>query len=170
MNVFFETERLILKVPDRDDYASLHALQTDNDVMHFIGDGSPSQPEKIRTKLTKDIEHFAKHHFGTGLVFEKDSRQFVGQGGLTFLEYNDQQPDIELDLLLHKTSWGKGYGTEIVKGSLEWGFKNLPVTKLVAVIDPRNVNSQKVVLKAGLSFVEDAWFYNKTVKFYEILK
>jgi ribosomal-protein-alanine N-acetyltransferase len=164
MSIFFETERLIVKLPTLEDYAALHALETDVDVMHYIGDGSISSPERTLAKLKKDIAHFAKHNFGTGLVYEKISKEFVGQGGLVYLEYNDTQPNIELDYVLHKTCWGKGFATELAKRSLEWGFDNLPVTKLIAVTDLHNLKSQQVLKKAGLKYINDIWCYNKKVK------
>jgi len=170
MNIFFETERLIVKFPTLEDYDSIHALETDVNVMHFIGDGSISSPERTLAKLKKDIAHFAKHHFGTGLVYEKESQHFIGQAGLTYLEYNDTQHNIELDCLLHRAFWGKGYATELVKKSIEWGFINLPVTKLIAVIDLHNLRSQEVAKKAGLRFVDIIWCYNKKVKIFEIQK
>lgn len=107
MDTFFETERLIVKFPTLQDYAAIHVLETDINVMCFISDGSLSSPERTLVKLKKDIAHFTKHNFGTGLVYEKVSHQFVGQAGLTYLEYNDAQPNIELDYILHKEFWGK---------------------------------------------------------------
>ena len=168
MNTFFETDRLIIKFPTLADYDAIHALTTDKEVMLFIGNGSISTPEKTLAKLNKDITHFTKHQFGVGLVYEKATNQFIGQSGLTYLEYNDSQPLIELDCLLHKAYWGKGYGTELGKRRIEWGFANLPVDKLVAVVDPRNLGSQAVMLKSGMKYVNDIWCYNKTVKYYEI--
>jgi len=168
MSIFFETERLFVRFPTLEDNTIIHTLETDANVMRYIGDGSLSFPERTLAKLKKDIAHFSKHHFGTGLVYEKASHSFVGQAGLTYLEYNEAQPNIELDYLLLKVFWGKGFATELAKGSLDWGFKNLPVNKLIAVVDPRNLKSQEVVKKAGLKFIEDIWCYNKTVKLFEI--
>lgn len=168
MSTFIETERLVIKVPTLDDYTLLHALETDKDVMHLIGNGSISTPERTLSKLKKDIAHFAKHNFGSGLVFEKASQLFVGQAGLVYLEYNDTQPDIELDYLLHKAFWGKGYATELAKKSVAWGFEKLPVDKLIAVADPRNLQSQAVLKKVGLTYVNDIWCYNKCIKLFEI--
>jgi RimJ/RimL family protein N-acetyltransferase len=167
-DTFLETERLIVKFPTVDDYAAIHALEIDKEVMKYIADGSTSSPERTRAKLNKDIAHFAKHHFGTGLVYEKATGEFVGQAGLTYLEYNDNQPEVELDYLLHKAFWGKGYATELAKKSIEWGFKHLSLDKLIAVTDLKNKGSQNVLTKAGLKYTNDIWCYNKTVKLFVI--
>jgi [ribosomal protein S5]-alanine N-acetyltransferase len=169
-DTFLETERLIVKYPTQDDYTLIHELETDIEVMKYISDGSISSPERTQNKLNKDMAHFAKHHFGTGLVFEKATGEFVGQAGLTFLEYNDNQPEVELDYLLHKAYWGKGYATELAKKSIEWGFKHLPLNNLIAVTDLKNQGSQNVLIKAGLKYINEIWCYNKTVKLFEIHK
>jgi len=168
VKIFFETESLYLRPPRREDFETLFELQTDKAVMEFIGDGAICTADKVRAKLDKDIAHFDKHGFGTGLVFEKSSAEFVGLGGLTYLEYDDTQELIELDCLFHKAFWGKGYAAEIVNGALQWGFQHLAVSRLTAVIDVNNIRSQKLVLKCGLKYVKDSWCYGKTVKFYEI--
>ena len=168
MTIFLETERLIIKNPTADDFAVIHELCTDKDVMQFIGDGSLSTPESTLSKLAKDIAHFSKHKFGLGLVYEKESGQFIGQAGLFHLEYNDNQPRIEIGYRLHKAYWNKGYATELTKKLVEWGFQNLPTDRLNAVVDPRNLKSQEVVKKAGLEFIEETRFYNKQINLYEV--
>jgi ribosomal-protein-alanine N-acetyltransferase len=170
MSIFLETERLSLRVPTLEDYDAIHELVTDLDVMEFIGDGSPSLPDVTAEKLKRDIAHHGKHHFGFNMVYEKATGHFVGQAGLFHLEYNDAQPNVEIGYRLHKAFWRKGYATELAGGMVKWGFSNLPLDRLIAVIDPRNMNSQAVVKKVGMEFVKEFWCYNKNIKLFEILR
>ncbi len=41
MNIFLETERLIIKPPLLDDIDKIYILDSDSDVMHYIGNGQP---------------------------------------------------------------------------------------------------------------------------------
>ena len=168
MSIFLETERLILRVPVLEDYAAILELVSDLDVMQYIGDGSPFSPDATAAKLHRDIAHHVKHGFGFNMVYEKVSGDFVGQAGLFYLEYNDAQPNIEIGYRLHKAFWRKGYATELVKGIMKWGFTNLPNDKLIAVIDPRNLNSQAVAKKAGMEFVKEFWCYEKNITLFEM--
>jgi GrpB-like predicted nucleotidyltransferase (UPF0157 family) len=63
--------------------------------------------------------------------------------------FDDTQPEIELNYHLHKKFWGKGYGTELTKALVQWGFQYLSTNKLVSATYPDNVASQKVLKKAG---------------------
>ena len=175
MKIFLKTDRLIIKLPTLSDFDAILALNTDPAVMRFIGNGSINTPEQVQAKLDKDIAHFFKHQFGLGVVYEKATGEFVGQAGLFHLEYNDNQPanqpvKIEIGYRLCKKHWNKGYATELVCAIRDWGFKNLPVEKLIAVVDPRNIDSQKVVSKAGLDFIDIIDCYNKKVKLYQLNK
>jgi ribosomal-protein-alanine N-acetyltransferase len=170
MNVFLETEHLVLKKPTLADYAVILELVTDLDVMQFIGDGSPFTPETTAAKLQRDIMHHDKHQFGFNMVYEKKSGNFIGQAGLFYLEYNDSQPDVEIGYRLHKAFWRQGYATELARGIMQWGFANLSLDRLVAVIDPRNLNSQGVAIKAGMEFVKEFWCYDKNIKLFEMTR
>lgn len=87
--------------------------------------------------------HFNKHGFTFGVVFEKEIGNFIGRAGLMYLDYDDTQPEIEIGYRLLKSHWGKGYGTELAKGIIDWGFKHLNVEKLIAIIDPQNEKSRQ---------------------------
>jgi RimJ/RimL family protein N-acetyltransferase len=51
---------------------------------------------------------------------------------------------------------------------MKWGFANLPNDKLIAVIDPRNLNSQGVAKKAGMEFVKEFCCYEKNIMLFEM--
>jgi RimJ/RimL family protein N-acetyltransferase len=119
MSVFLETKRLILKAPSLDQLDELFILQSDPDVMKYIGSG-PRTKEKIIDATESAIKHYNDHGFSMCALYEKETGQFIGQAGLLYLEYNDQQPDIEVGYRLHKRFWGNGYATEIAIGLIEW--------------------------------------------------
>ena len=45
---------------------------------------------------------------------------------------------------------GKGYAFESTKAILEFGKKTLNISKIVAITDPNNANSQKILKRLGL--------------------
>ena len=167
MPILLETERLIIKTPEASDLEHLYALQTDPDVMKYIFNGIRTR-EQIKEKSDQAILHYQKHGFGAGSVYEKSTQNFIGRAGLFYLAYDDSQPEIELGYSLHKQFWNRGYATEIAKAFLAWGFKNLPVTKLVAVINPKNDASRHVLEKAGMHYVGRVHCYDTDVDKFEI--
>jgi ribosomal-protein-alanine N-acetyltransferase len=169
MNIFLETKRLIIKPSTFEDLDNLCLLQADQDVMQYIGQGLRN-PEEVRKWLEKSISHHQKHGFSFGSVFEKETGIFIGQAGIMFLDYDDTQPDVEIGYRLHKRFWNKGYATELSRELIKWGFKHLPVDKLVAVINPQNEKSRHVLEKVSMSYVGKINCYNSEVAKYEICK
>jgi predicted acetyltransferase/RimJ/RimL family protein N-acetyltransferase len=169
MRIFLETKRLIIHTPALIDFDNLYALQSDAEIMKYIGQGVRTQSE-VMTGLEKAIAHQDKYGFSLGSVFEKESGAFVGRAGLIYLGYDDTQPDIEVGYALTKETWNKGYATELSKALIDWGFQNLAITKLVAVINPENDRSRCVLEKVKMNYVGRAHYWNTEVALYDIHK
>lgn len=170
MNTFFvETKRLLVRPPTIDDVVLWYPLQSDPDVMTFVGNGVRTRC-MVEESVCALIAHYKKHGFTLGSIFEKDTSEFVGRGGLVYLALDDSQPDIEIGYMLHKHFWGKGYATELAEAFLQWGFAHLPVEKLVAVTHPDNAVSQRVLAKVGFSYVKNCDYCGKPVRYFECLK
>ncbi len=161
-----KTNRLFIKPPNETDLSNWFDLHADPDVMYYVS-GS-CQPDTIKRWMQADISHYQKHGFCLGSVFEKTNNEFVGRAGIVFLNYDDAQPELEIGYILSKKHWNKGYGTELVKGLIEWGFNYLNVSKLVAVTHPENKRSQHVLEKSGMRFAKRIQYYDDQCDFYEI--
>ncbi len=165
----FQTDNLIIKTPNSDDLDNLYKLQSDPQVMKYVGSGV-RQKEVVADKLQKYIKHYEKHDFSFGSIYLKDTNEFIGWGGLIYLDFNDSQPDIEIGYAFLPEFWNKGYATEVVKDLVYCGFKRLSIDKIVAATLPDNIPSQKVLEKAKFTYVDnrinDGW--GKEVSFYEI--
>ena len=63
----------------------------------------------------------------------------------------EQLPDgaVEIGCYLKRTAWGNGYATEVAKRILRFAFENSPLEEVVAVIDPENRGSRRVLEKVG---------------------
>lgn len=168
MSIFIETERLIIKKPCLNNLNEAFILDSDPEVMLFMG--GPRTLQATQEWLDKNIRHYEKHGFGFGFVYEKATNIFIGRAGLLYLAYDDTQPDIEIGYRLHKACWGRGYATELTKALIKWGFENLTVNKLVGIINPDNQRSRRVLEKAGMHYVGKSKYYDKKVDRYEIMK
>jgi len=67
----------------------------------------------------------------------------------------DGKPEVEVGYRLSKDSWGKGYATEAVSKLLEYAHSDLGLTRIIAMIDPQNIASQKVAEKADMKYEKD---------------
>ena len=73
----------------------------------------------------------------------------------------------ELGYWLAEPYWGKGIMTKAVKQMVEYGFKNLDITRIYARPYGTNIGSQKVLEKAG--FVLEGRFEKTIFKYGEFL-
>jgi ribosomal-protein-alanine N-acetyltransferase len=169
MSIFLETQRLIIKPSALEDFDDLYTVQSDPDVMQYIGQGVRSKKE-VQESLKKIIAHYQKHGFSLGSVFEKNSGLLIGQAGLFYLGFNELQADIEVSYRLKKQYWGMGYATELTKALITWGFNNLTIDKLIAVVRPENKGSRKVLEKSGMDYAGNTNYQGKDVLKFEIYK
>ena len=59
--------------------------------------------------------------------------------------------DIEIGWHLARRHWGNGYATEAGRALLEWGFRELDLPELHAVIEEPNTASHAVALRLGMA-------------------
>lgn len=161
-----ETERLLLRQFSLADVEKIYAIYSQHEVMKYVG--------KIRTReqVEKYVENMLKNwqynQFGMWAIAWKNEAKILGDGGLCFLD--GTPPEIEVGYVLDKPYWHLGLATEVAKASLKYGFEVLNLNKIVAVADPKNVASRRVMEKAGMKYEKDAFYYNSDVVYYSISK
>ncbi|MDJ0519843.1 MAG: GNAT family N-acetyltransferase [Trichodesmium sp. MO_231.B1] len=79
-------------------------------------------------------------------------------------------PEIELGYLLNPAYWYRGLATEAAKASLKYGFEELKLKEIVAVAQPENIASQRVMEKLGMKYEKDANYYQTNVVYYTIFR
>jgi GrpB-like predicted nucleotidyltransferase (UPF0157 family)/GNAT superfamily N-acetyltransferase len=171
MPLFLETKRLVLKKPKLSDVDDLLLLRSDSEVMKYIGrDGLIQTKEEVERFLNMAIPYQEENGFGFCSVFEKGSGAFVGQAGLFHLGFDEAQSEIEIAYRLLPKFWGKGYGTELVRALIQWGFDHLAVDKLIAIVHPENNRSRHILDKVGMMHTGEAEYFGKKVQRYETFK
>ena len=143
-----ETERLLLRMYRAGELETVYRLTTDPEVTAFFPPppGFVTTREDVLSSLPRRRQKWETQGFGQLGVFEKRSENLIGYCGLQYL---DRTPEIEIYYGFFKQSWGKGLATEAAKAFVRFGFESLKLEKIVAVAQPKNFASQKVLLKTG---------------------
>ena len=147
MAIFLETKRLCIKVPSLEDIEHWVSLYAESNTGTYL-------PNTIHKWLIQDMDHFKKYGFSMGSVYKKNRNIFIGRAGLVYLNYDETQSEIEIGYDLHQLHWGKGYGVELARAILNWGFYHLQVFELVAVTRPENKKSQRILEKIGMKYLK----------------
>lgn len=162
-----ETPRLRLRAFRADDLDALCLVFGDTDVMKYISGGKPRPRDETETGLRRTIEGWHRRGFGLWAVVEKATGSVIGYCGLILL---DGTPEIEVAYGLAKSSWGKGFASEAARAALRYGFEELKLERVVAVVNPQNIASQRVLEKLGMKYTKDAHHYDEDLMYYEISK
>ena len=154
MQIFLETERLVLRQFTEDDVDNLVELDSDPDVMHFITGGRPTPRREVESDVLPMFLDYYERFAGYGFwaAMEKSSGRFVGW--FHFRPVAAAHPnEVELGYRLLKSVWGKGYATEGSRALIHKGFAELGVDRVVACTMVVHVASRRVMEKAGLRLV-----------------
>lgn len=147
-----ETERLILKLYEENDRESFVGLLTDERVMKYVDKGvmSPHAAEALWNKMMG--------WYGQGMdtvwaVFSKEDGSYLGNASIR--PRLEKPSDWEVGYYLVPGAWGKGFGSELAKRLVEYGFEDLGLEAVFATVDYENVPSRRILEKAGMSFFEE---------------
>jgi RimJ/RimL family protein N-acetyltransferase len=144
-----ETDRLILRLQSYEDADNLVALNSDPEVVRFTGDVSLRNTADARALLEERVfPQWQKYKMGRFAVTLKD-HTFLGWCGL---KYHPETDEVDLGYRFLKKFWGKGYATESSRASLDYGFKTLKLSRIIAKAMPDNKDSIKVMQKLGMNF------------------
>lgn len=144
--MIFETKRLLVRKYGIDDSEDFYLLNSNPIVMKYIR--APKTRQQSLQFLHENIGYYDQFlSYGRWALIEKSSEKFIGS---FMLRPSISIPNkIELGYALLPEYWGKGYATESVKAGLEYAFKHLRLPVVVAITQPGNTLSQKVLTKSG---------------------
>ena len=154
MEVFLETERLVLRRLTADDVDLLVELDADPLVMQFITGGVATPRAEIEDEVLPAFLGYYERSPGYGFwaAIEKATGAVVGWFHFR-PEPDASDGQVELGYRLRRSAWGRGYATEGSRALVDKGFAELGVARVTASTMVVNVASRRVLEKAGLRFV-----------------
>lgn len=142
-----KTDRLILRQVTKDDAGSLLKYLSDKDVMKFVG----LEPfESIDDALDEISWYQSISEKRTGIrwgITLKGQGEVIGSCG--FLNLVSQHYRSEIGVELSREHWGKGIASEAFEAVIRYGFKQMNLQRIEALIEPPNTPSQRLVEKQG---------------------
>ena len=137
--LFLKTPRLVLRPFEEADGAALYAMLSDPMTVRFepYPPFSLEEAEKEAAERAKNPDFSAVClHDGTVI------------GSLFFTEC--AFCGAELAYLFDRRFWGHGYATEAARARITYAFEKTDVRRVVAMCDPENVRSWKLMERIGM--------------------
>jgi ribosomal-protein-alanine N-acetyltransferase len=125
-------------------------------------------------KSREESDHFLEENIsgyqkspltGRWAVHEKDGDRFVGTFAIIPFESSSFW---QLGYALLKPFWGLGYATELTIAGIEYAFRTMMVSRLMAVVEISNEGSHRVLLKTGFNRKDNFNQDGKELSLYEL--
>jgi [ribosomal protein S5]-alanine N-acetyltransferase len=145
-----ETERLILRHLATDDAEFMFELLNDPSFIQNIGDRHiQTIDDACRYIVNGPIASYAKNGFGLWLVVLKETNESMGMCGLI---RRDTLEDVDIGYALLPRFWSNGYASEAARAAKAYAKDVVGLKRLVAIVDPTNEGSIRVLEKLGLHY------------------
>jgi ribosomal-protein-alanine N-acetyltransferase len=142
-----ETERLQLREVVKEDAQCIFNCFSNNDVTRYYGQDtltSMEQANELVEFFTKSFQENRGIRWGIEI---KGNKGIIGTIG--FNAWSSKHKRAEIGYELHPEYWGKGYATEAVSKVISYGFRELELTRIGAVVFIENMASNKLLTKLG---------------------
>src|SRR5689334_25306551 len=145
-----ETGRLLLRQLSTEDAEFILELLNEPSFIHNIGDRGIRTIDGANSYLLNGpVASYAKNGFGLYLVQLKETNESIGMCGSI---KRDTLEDVDIGYAYLPRFWSKGYAVEAASAVKEYAKNVIGLHRIVAIVDPTNEGSIRVLQKIGLQF------------------
>lgn len=159
------TARLCLRQFEKQDLEAYAKIMGDYEVGKWFPNGKGYMPKEAKKSLDNILGHWSKHGFGIWAITNRE-KTLLGRCGLNLIA---ETSEVEVDFVVARDNWGKGYATEAAKTTLAYGFEIMKLDRIIALAKPDNSASRRVIEKIGMRYIRDAQYWGIICSYYEIL-
>jgi ribosomal-protein-alanine N-acetyltransferase len=150
------TPRLILRAFSKKDTEAMYQILKEKEVLRYFPPTDPPPRDRVERMIGGLLKHWQERGYGLWAVEAKASGELLGRCGLQWLPDTEE---VEVDFILGKPFWGQGFATEAGRASLQYGFEQLGLEKVVGIAHVENIASQRVLEKLGMARLEQKEFF-----------
>jgi ribosomal-protein-alanine N-acetyltransferase len=150
------TSRLTLRPLLSTDAEVLYDINQVEGVLQYFPNPKPPPLDSVKRFITRQEIHWSDYNYGNWGVLPQGEQQIIGWAGLQYLPETNE---VEVGFLLNRSYWGHGFATESALASLEFGFQQLNIDQIIALVHPENKASINVIEKCGMSWVDQKMYF-----------
>jgi RimJ/RimL family protein N-acetyltransferase len=149
MNMFLDSDNIYLRTLERDDLDLFWQWFADREVIRYSMGMLIFPFSKAETQEWLEQTVHDKQVLSLGIV-EKASDQLIGYAGITSISNINRSGEYYI-FIGNKGSWGKGYGTEVTRLIVNYGFRSLNLHRIMLTVFASNTAGIRVYTKAGFT-------------------
>ena len=147
-----ETDRLILREMDGNDYDALYAVLADADNMRYYP--YPFDEKRVRNWIGRNRERYGILGFGLLAVCLKETGELIGDCGLSMqVIHGVIRPEIGYHI--RRDMQRKGYAKEAACAVRDWAFTHTPFETLYSYMTQANEPSARTAVSWGCRQVDE---------------
>lgn len=162
-----ETTRLLLRKFTPADLEPLIAMRCVPEVGKYLGGEKLQNAKAITGRMQAYTDSYEKNGFGVCAMIWRETGEFFGWSGLQPL---DGTTEIEVGYGMKQEFWRRGIGLECAEAWLDFGFYEKNLNRIVALAEPNNTGSWRIMEKLGMTYEKTEFHYDMKCKFYAISK
>lgn len=141
MNVkkILESKRLVFRPLRDDDFEAVHNWASMPENVRYMDWGPNSEED------TKEFIKSTRAGYDFAVVLKANDK-VIGSCGI----YPTQRETAEVGWILHRDYWKQGFGTELARVLVNYGFADLKLHRITSTCDTANYGSYRVMENAGL--------------------
>jgi len=144
------TQRLRLRRLQPSDAEALFAILSDEEAMRFTGHGSAQSLDEARERIRLLDQRYARREaINWGVTLQGDEHVI---GACSLHHFDEGHHHAETGYELHRAYWGRGVMSEAVSAILRYGFTELGLHRIEAIIDDQNAPSKRLLLRLGFTY------------------
>lgn len=167
-----ESERLMLRRIDQEDFEFFIQLHADPEVARYLGHGKPRSSQESVAWLQSLLQTYEAFALGQLAVLRKSDGTLIGRCGLSDLVVEAKATvaavprgwyqraeapataeivsEPELGYTFHRSSWGQGYASEAARCVFNYARDVLKLPRVISLIHLENVRSLRVAQRFGV--------------------
>jgi RimJ/RimL family protein N-acetyltransferase len=153
--IILESERLIFRAHEVADLDAFCAMEMDPDVRRYVG-GHPRSREDAERRFPSRQLAEVPGRLGVWATVLKSTGKYVGRCGL-YPHINSAGETVAgeaaLSLYIARSQWGLGLASEAGAACVEFGWKGLLLSRIVATVQVGNAASVRILEKLGFELV-----------------
>ncbi|MCB0643841.1 MAG: GNAT family N-acetyltransferase [Phaeodactylibacter sp.] len=171
MQIYIETDRLILRPIEAADRQGIFELDSDPEVHRYLGKKPIKSLPESEAVINYIQQQYEEDGIGRWAVIDRRTNEFIGWSGLKYeRKVRPEMPYYDLGYRLKRKFWGKGIATETALEALNYGFRTMGLEEIYAGAHVENIGSNKVLQKVGLTFMETFEYDHAPHNWYRIGK
>ena len=146
-----ETDRLVLRSISMDDAEDIFQLRTNEEAMKYINKPKLKSIDEVRELIKKMSDISMRIQWA--ITLKKEDR-LIGTIGYHIIEKEHYRA--EIGYMIHPQYWNSGLMTEALTKVIDYGFNDMKLHSIEAIINPDNEISRKILKK--FKFIKEGYY------------